>query len=634
MQHEPEQQPGHDSKSHDTCSRDERLVYCLCIDLIASTEAGLRLPTRQFDAFNKSLVEQITPHLERLELGQALLKFTGDGWLLMTNEADASTGETNRVCALCCLATIMSKRFQQEMSEETGIPGERIPPLRISICAGRDIRVTLPNGREDWLGDSARRAVRAADQCSPNEVLVDGTIRTWVLRDFSFPEKRAVPAPVEEAFDVWVLGKLRPEIADYSGAPEYYVYTLEMMGKTDVATAIAQEGEKRLLEAAKKVPSSDTERFENVSHKWNRLVASIQDPATANKMVRAGQAVGFCPDVVTYNMLMAKAPDYDAALQWLETMRAEGVQPDVWTYNTLAAKTPDYDAALKWLETMRVEGVQPDVVTYNTLVAKTPDYDAALKWLETMRVEGVHPNVVTYSTLVAKTPDYDAVLQCLETMRAEGVQPNVVTYNTLVANAPDYDAVLKWVETMRAAGVQPNVVTYNTLVAKAPDYDTALQWLETMQAEDIQPNVLTYSALFSKDLSAQSAEGVLDWYLDQPYHPEGPIQAAIAEFRKKRRIDQALRLVLGYAHLPAARRVIREYGEQALSYFLSISEQNPDHPNADYALGVALMELGRLKEARPHLEKALELATADARKVSIEKWLQQIDDALSDQNTD
>ena len=60
-------------------------VYCLCIDMIKSTKTGLELPTRQFDRFNQELVEQIKPHLEKLELSDALLKFTGDGWLLMTN---------------------------------------------------------------------------------------------------------------------------------------------------------------------------------------------------------------------------------------------------------------------------------------------------------------------------------------------------------------------------------------------------------------------------------------------------------------------------------------------------------------------------------------------------------------------
>jgi hypothetical protein len=84
-----------------------------------------------------SLVQQIMPHLQHLGLSDALLKFTGDGWLLMTYKAE-------KVPALCCMATIMVKRFQQEMSQITGIDVKRVPALRLSICSGRDVSIELP----------------------------------------------------------------------------------------------------------------------------------------------------------------------------------------------------------------------------------------------------------------------------------------------------------------------------------------------------------------------------------------------------------------------------------------------------------------------------------------------------------
>ncbi len=75
--------------------------------------------------------------------------------------------------------------------------------------------------------------------------------------------------------------------------------------------------------------------------------------------------------------------------------------------------------------------------------------------------------------------------------------------------------------------------------------------------------------------------------------------------------------------------MIRENAEEALAYFSSISEQDPNRPHADYALGVSFMELGMDMEAQPHLEKALELAKAGPRKAVIEKWLRQISHKLS-----
>lgn len=70
-----------------------------------------------------------------------------------------------------------------------------------------------------------------------------------------------------------------------------------------------------------------------------------------------------------------------------------------------------------------------------------------------------------------------------------------------------------------------------------------------MMPENIPPNDVTYSTLFSKDLSGKLADDILKWYLVQKYHPEAPIQAAIAAYRKIGGIDQVLRLVLDYPHL-------------------------------------------------------------------------------------
>jgi hypothetical protein len=117
-----------------------KLVYSLSIDLIGSTQAGLKLTSTKLDSFNKSLVEQIEPHLKGLGLEDILIKFTGDGWLLMTEKEEKLPG-------LCCLAIIMSSNFQSEMSKETGIQANQIPQLRLAICTGRDISVRLPYGR-------------------------------------------------------------------------------------------------------------------------------------------------------------------------------------------------------------------------------------------------------------------------------------------------------------------------------------------------------------------------------------------------------------------------------------------------------------------------------------------------------
>ncbi|MCK5108507.1 MAG: hypothetical protein KAR25_02340, partial [Methanosarcinales archaeon] len=440
--------------------RSARLVYCLSIDLIGSTEAGMNLITRNLKKFNRSLVDQIKPHLENLELTDVLVKFTGDGWFLMTDDVDG-------LSALCCLSIIMANRFQDEMSRETDIVIDKIPPLRIAICTGRDVRVTLPDESTDWVGDSARRAVRASGYCSPNEILIDETIRGIVFRDFTTKsadlKQRQQPKKWEEDFTLYVLGDIKPEIAAGSDVPEYFVYTLDAIGKEEEATAVAQQGGERLIDVATKISTSKKEIPQEILRKWNCLISKISDYSTALEMLRDGQVVGFSPDVMTYNTLISKAPDYDEAKSWMGTMRKDGIQSDVVTYNTLISKAPGYDVAKGLVETMRQDGVQPDAVTYNTLISKAPDYDVAKGLVKTMLQDSVLPNVVTYNTLISKAHDYDVAKGLVETMRHDGIQLDAVTYTTLLHKAPNYDVVKGLVKTMLQDSVLPNVVTYNTL---------------------------------------------------------------------------------------------------------------------------------------------------------------------------
>ena len=604
-------------------------VYCLSIDMIGATEVGLKFTTREFDRFNRRLVEQIKPHLEKLWLADALLKFTGDGWLLMIHGAE-------EVPALCCLAIIMANRFQVEMSQLTKIAIDRIPPIRLAICSGQDTYVVLPDGRKDWVGDSARRATRVSGYCFSNEILIDEPVRYIVFRDFYVKladvkrrPPQYQPKRMEEDFPVHVLGEPKPEVAADSEAPEYFVYTLSIIGRMKEAETVAQQVSERLEDEVSKLGIAEIAARQEILRSWNRLMTSLPDYSSALEMLNSMRDAKLALDVVTYNTLMNKAPDYGAAKAWVDTMREEGIQPNVVTYSTLINKAPDYDAAKAWVDTMRKEGIQPNVFTYNTFINKAPDYDAARAWVDTMRKEGIQPNVVTYNTFMNKVPDYDAAKAWVDTMREEGIQLDVVTYNTLMNKAPDYDAAKAWVDTMREEGIQPDVVTYDTLMNKAPDYDEAKAWVDTMREEGIQPDVATFSTLFSKDLSGKPADEILKWYLAQKYHPEEPIQAAIAAYRKIHRIDQALRLALDYPHLQVARKLIRKHEEEAFSYFRAISDHDPEHPNADYALGVALMELGRELEAQPHLRKALKLAKEGPRKVVIKEWLRQIDRKLS-----
>ncbi|MBI3922610.1 MAG: hypothetical protein HY318_14400, partial [Armatimonadetes bacterium] len=208
-----------------------------------------------------------------------------------------------------------------------------------------------------------------------------------------------------------------------------------------------------------------------------------------------------------------------------------------------------------------------------------------------------------------------------ERMRADGIAPDVFTYNTLVSRAEDYATAKEWYERMRADGIDPNVVTYNTLVSRAEDYATAKEWYERMRADGIDPDKLTTGALFAKDLSATTADELLNWYWSQGYRKGEPMQTAISSFRKAKRHDEAFRIALHYPYLQAAHRLFRQRPVDVIRYFKGVLYDQPDHPDVHYAPGVALMEMGENAEAEGHLRLALETATQEKRRSHIDARL-------------
>jgi tetratricopeptide (TPR) repeat protein len=217
--------------------------------------------------------------------------------------------------------------------------------------------------------------------------------------------------------------------------------------------------------------------------------------------------------------------------------------------------------------------------------------------------------------------DFQGGKELLAEMRARGIAPNVITYSTLMDKA-DFQGGKELLAEMRVKGIAPNVISYNTLMDKA-DFQGGKELLAEMHAKGIAPNVITFTNLLKAEIG-ESAEELLKWYLAQPNHPDAPIGAVITSYRKLGRTQDAVRLALDYAHLPAARKLIRDQPEDCLACFNSFLGLDSHHPNADYALGVAYWEQTRLKEARRHLEKALKLATAESRKAVIRDWLRQI----------
>jgi len=201
---------------------------------------------------------------------------------------------------------------------------------------------------------------------------------------------------------------------------------------------------------------------------------------------------------------------------------------------------------------------------------------------------------------------------------------STVAFNIAISAAPDYQTSLEWFERMEAARVTPDVVTFSTLVAKAPDYQTSLEWFERMEAARVTPDVVTFSTLFSKPLGDVDPQSIIRWYHHLDYHPEGPIGALLANLRRSRSIDGITAVLLHYPHLAAARKIMRDLGDEILVPLRAAYASAPNEPNPPYALGLCLIEAGWEAEAVPHLKHALKLARSEARKNHLRETLRQI----------
>lgn len=185
------------------------------------------------------------------------------------------------------------------------------------------------------------------------------------------------------------------------------------------------------------------------------------------------------------------------------------------------------------------------------------------------------------------------------------LKEDVFSWNLRLRHEAKYEGAALLLQEMKAARVVPDVVTFSTLVNLAKDYDSARAVFEEMKAASVLPSVFTFNTLFSKDLQQVDAQELIEWYLAQPFHPELPLQAMIKSFKRAGQHDKVARIVLHYPHLPAAQKVFRENPQICVAYFRSLLELDPSHPNALYALGIALLDSGSKLEAIPWLEKAL-----------------------------
>ncbi|MDH3249335.1 MAG: hypothetical protein OEQ47_10255, partial [Acidimicrobiia bacterium] len=345
-----------------------------------------------------------------------------------------------------------------------------------------------------------------------------------------------------------------------------------------------------------------------------------------------------------------RSSDYATAVGWLAEMGRRGVRPNNEVFKALIGRAPDFETAAEWLREMPSSNVSPNAETFRTLIGRAPDFEAGVALIAEMQHRSVPPNVETFKTLASLGGSPGLGDRLLELMHRASVRPTAEVFLPLIAGAGDLDGALEWLDRMTALGldptsqvlttllqkaddyeqatgvmrrlspiVEPNEGAFRALVERATDFETARGWVERMRQEGMRPEVGVLTLLLSKPPGKWDGDTLLAWYLGLDHHPSGPMGTAIETHRVAGRIDDALRLALDYPHLDASRDLFRLHPDEATDMFGELLGEDPGHANGQYAMGLALLELGQTGDAITHLELAKELARPGPRVAALEE---------------
>ena len=315
------------------------------------------------------------------------------------------------------------------------------------------------------------------------------------------------------------------------------------------------------------------------------------------RVVLFGSAAAGSADAYSYAILMAKAPDYTEARAVLGEMKTAKIPPNVISFNILMAKAPDYAEARAVLGEMKTAEIPPDVISFSTLMAKAPDYAEARAVLGEMKTANIPPDVISFNTLMAKAPDYTEARAVLGEMKTANIPPNAISFNTLMAKAPDYTEARAVLGEMKTANIPPDDFTSSSAAKHVVLLEQASE-LRTYFRKYAVAGTNFHRVIFTILARRLSALELLTWaYGDGKGAPVDAFDAAIALYRRRSQINEALRIISAFPYSEAASKVFRDNPERSKEYLVARYLADEEAHNASYALGFYYEVIGAPNEA-------------------------------------
>ena len=334
---------------------------------------------------------------------------------------------------------------------------------------------------------------------------------------------------------------------------------------------------------------------------WNsrlKLAETLKDGETI--MARMGQAEPKAEaDVWTWTILLGLAKTMAEAEPILERMKTAGVTPNVVTWNTLMKPAQSLEEGEKVLARMKDAEIPPNVVTWNTLMKLAQSLEEGDEILARMgqAKPRVDPDVWTLTILLSLAKTIAQALPILDRMNDAGVTPNVVTWTTLLKLAQSLAEGEQVLARMGRANprVEPNERTWSSLAALVQTKADADRFLAN-HFPPFKALLPVFTALVGRIHPEFSGEALLNWCFtwvkgrsDQGrplMFPFAAIEPAILGYRKTKRFDDALRLILPFPYLPAATAFFRgsTYRQTLARAYFERELTGPEPHHAAYAL--------------------------------------------------
>lgn len=223
--------------------------------------------------------------------------------------------------------------------------------------------------------------------------------------------------------------------------------------------------------------------------------------------------------------------------------------------------------------------------------------------------------------LASKTEDFARAAQITAGLSHSDKAP--VVHNVL-QSLINLESGRRYIALLRKKGlvIDEDQKTFESAVLKAPTLASAMRWLARARRVGIVVPGEIYRPLLTKfgapDLlkyGESVRHGNCDKFIEQ----------AIETYLRLGRLKDAIMLAAHYPHLRTARNTFVSLKDRAINELKAIQLAHPSQSGMAYALGIAMMSLGRNAEALTYLRQARTIPSAASRLNDIDRRVEEIE---------